>query len=396
MKVLNISYSDLFGGAAKSAYKIHKAINLIDGKFKSKMFVIKKISKDPSVMTFNNNYIKLLFKLKNYIGIVINKIDNNINPTSYNIFNSPLLKIINNSKFDIINLHWINAETLSLSDIRRIKKPYMITLHDMWWICGTEHYLNHNDKNWIRGKFNNKFSNLNFLKKKTLKPKAIICPSKWLSNIVARSLLYKTSRVFHIPYPVNQKIFYPKMINSIKDLKLKRNEKIKIFFGVFGDANDARKGIDLLIESLNLINENLFELIIASKNSFVKKTKFKIINLNYIKTEKKLSAVYNLCDIVVLTSRLDNLPNIAIEAQSCGKPLIGYNVGGISDIIKDNHNGYLIEPFKIRYFAKKLEYLIKNKKKREEFSKNALTFAKNKWAYRKIKKDYKKLLLELF
>ena len=396
MKVLNISYSDLFGGAAKSAYKIHKAINLIDGEFKSKMFVIKKISKDPNIMTFDNNFIKLIFKLKNYIGIIINKIDNNKNPTSYNIFNSPLVEIINNSKFDIINLHWINAETLSLSDIRKIKKPYMITLHDMWWICGTEHYLNHNDKKWIRGKFKNKFSNFNFSKKKTLKPKAIICPSKWLSNIATKSLLYKTSRVFHIPYPVNQKIFYPKIKKLIKDLKLKRNEKIKIFFGVFGDANDARKGIDLLIKSLNLINENLFELIIASKNFFTKKTKFKIINLDYIKTEKKLSAVYNLCDIVVLTSRLDNLPNIAIEAQSCGKPLIGYNVGGISDIIKDNDNGYLIEPFKIKYFAQKLEYLIKNKKKREEFSKNALMFARNKWAYKKIKKDYKKLLLELF
>ena len=49
-------------------------------------------------------------------------------------------------------------------------------------------------------------------------------------------------------------------------------------------------------------------------------------NLNYIKNEKQLSKVYNLCDIVVLSSRLDNLPNIGLEAQSCGKPIVAAGV----------------------------------------------------------------------
>ena len=41
MKILNISYSDKFGGAAKSAYRIHKLLNSVK-KIKSDMLVVKK------------------------------------------------------------------------------------------------------------------------------------------------------------------------------------------------------------------------------------------------------------------------------------------------------------------------------------------------------------------
>ena len=147
---------------------------------------------------------------------------------------------------------------------------------------------------------------------------------------------------------------------SIK-IQIKKKQKNKNFFGVFGNATDKRKGIDLLIKSLNLIDPDLFELIIASKNEFKEKYKFKIKNLNYIESENDLSNIYNICDIVALTSRLDNLPNIALEAQSCGKPIVAYKVGGIPDIIKNNVNGYLIDPFNFRSFSKKIEILIKHK-----------------------------------
>ena len=42
---------------------------------------------------------------------------------SLNLINSGLSTYINNSTFDIINFHWINCETISLSEIRKINKP---------------------------------------------------------------------------------------------------------------------------------------------------------------------------------------------------------------------------------------------------------------------------------
>jgi glycosyltransferase involved in cell wall biosynthesis len=392
MKILNVSYSDLFGGAAKSAYRIHKQINKITT---SKMIVVKKISLDRSVISYNDSLTKFLFRLKNYLGIIISKFDNNLNPKSYNFFSSPILSFINKSEYDLINLHWVNAETLSIDDIKKIKKPYMITMHDMWWICGTENYLNLNDKKWKNGNFKNFFSKINFEKKRGIKPVAIICPSIWLTKLVKKSYLFSNEKVVNIPYPIDHTIYCPRNIKNIKTLKLNKNKKIKIFFSVFGDSKDHRKGIDLLIESLNKLDRNLFELIVASKNKFEEYVNFDLINLNYIKNEKQLSEVYNLCDIVVLASRLDNLPNVALEAQSCGKPIIAFNTGGISDIINDKKNGYLIKPFDTTDFSKKLNILIKNKKIRLSFGKNAYKKAINNWSPKIVRNKYNSLFKDL-
>ena len=230
-----------------------------------------------------------------------------------------------------------------------------------------------------------------FIRKKSVLPRAIISPSKWLINCVKYSPLYKKAKLINLPYPIDQKIFFPKKnLKSLKKFNLFKNNKIKIFFGVFGNAADKRKGLDLLIKSLHLIDPNSFELIIASKNDFKEVHKFKIQNLKYIEDEKDLSNIYNFCDLLVLTSRLDNLPNIALEAQSSGKPIIAYDVGGIPDIVKNNYNGFLIKPFKFKLFSKKLELLIKNKKLRKKFSINAAKYAKKNWSHKVIKKKIRK------
>ena len=394
MKILNVSYSDLFGGAAKSSYRIHKSLSFIRKGIESKMIVVKKESNDDNIIQFKSNLVKLSFKIKNYIGIIISKFDRNKNPTSYNFFNSPILEFINKSNFDIINLHWINAETISINDIKKIEKPYIITMHDMWWLCGTENYLEYRDNSWKNGEFNNLLSNIKFKDKFNLKPIAIICPSKWLMQISKKSKIYSKKKIVYIPYPINQKIFFPRKINKIENLNLKKNKKIKIFFAVFGNPNDKRKGFDLLLKSLTRIDNSKFELIVAGKNK-INISQFDIKYVNYIKNEQELSKIYNLSDIVVIPSRLDNLPNVALEAQSCGKPIIAYNVGGLSDIVKDGINGYLISPFNYKQFAIKLNLLIKNKIKRKKFQKEAYLFAKKNWNEKKVRSKYEKFFKNL-
>jgi len=50
-----------------------------------------------------------------------------------------LVKKINSSDADIVHLHWVQGEMLSISDINKIKKPIIWSLHDMWGFCGAEH-----------------------------------------------------------------------------------------------------------------------------------------------------------------------------------------------------------------------------------------------------------------
>jgi glycosyltransferase involved in cell wall biosynthesis len=59
--------------------------------------------------------------------------------------------------------------------------------------------------------------------------------------------------------------------------------------------------------------------------------------------EKELVDIYNAVDLYVTPSLQDNLPNTIVEAMACGIPCIGFNVGGIPQMIDHLHNGYVAE-----------------------------------------------------
>jgi glycosyltransferase involved in cell wall biosynthesis len=66
-----------------------------------------------------------------------------------------------------------------------------------------------------------------------------------------------------------------------------------------------------------------------------------------------------MADIFVLLSDYEGLPMTIIEAMSFGKPIISSNVGGVSEIVHDGENGYLL-PNDASAFAEKIRFLIEN------------------------------------
>lgn len=70
---------------------------------------------------------------------------------------------------------------------------------------------------------------------------------------------------------------------------------------------------------------------------------FPIYPMNYVSNEKELVDIYNAVDLYVTPSLQDNLPNTIVEAMACGIPCIGFNVGGIPQMIDHLHNGYVAE-----------------------------------------------------
>ncbi|WP_435522844.1 glycosyltransferase [Chryseobacterium indoltheticum] len=62
-----------------------------------------------------------------------------------------------------------------------------------------------------------------------------------------------------------------------------------------------------------------------------------------------------------------------IEALCFSKPVIASNVGGISEIILNNQNGYTLNNEE-DFFAEKIRYVLGNDKIYQEFSKNLLKY----------------------
>jgi glycosyltransferase involved in cell wall biosynthesis len=233
MKVIHLSYSDTEGGAARATYRIHRA--LIKESINSEMWVNRKISEDWTVHEPNNKIEKILNEIRPRL---INNSLVKMMKTKNDLIKSPSLlpslwvKRINDSDADVVNIHWVQNEMLSIKDISKIKKPLVWTLHDMWAFCGVEHYSAEN--RWREGyNFKNRPTYETGLdislwtwkrKKKYWKnPIQIVTPSLWLAKCVQESKLLSCWPVSVIANTLNVEKFRPinKKIASV-EIKFKR------------------------------------------------------------------------------------------------------------------------------------------------------------------------------
>ncbi len=262
----------------------------------------------------------------------------------------------------------------------------------MWAFCGSEHYVDKlpieyfffGEKNLI-----NKIDHIVWQRKFLLWKKKIqiIVPSNWLYNKLKQSRLMHNWPVKVIPYPVDQTIFKKSKYFS------NNNKILKILFVNAGKLFDKRKGFDLLAESLKNLKIP-FILYVVGKNNQLFETNynFKIKYLGYIKNKSNLSRIYNKMNILALPSRIDNLPNVGLEAHSCGLPIVSFNVGGIPDIITHKKTGYLAKAYDVNDFTKGIEFIKRNHK---NLSLNALKKSK-RWSYNSISKKYFKFINSIF
>ena len=144
MKILHVGYSDKLGGAAIAMIRLHNSLKAIG--LDSKVLVGEKLSKDGNVIGPETNYEKFINGLKIKIARqkkYFYKHDGKYSH-SLNLLKSNLISKINKINPDIINLHWINNELISVKDISKLKIPIVWTFNDMWPMCGGEHYVEDN------------------------------------------------------------------------------------------------------------------------------------------------------------------------------------------------------------------------------------------------------------
>ena len=124
---------------------------------------------------------------------------------------------------DIVNLHWIGNDTLSLNDIGKINKKVIITLHDMWPYTAVEHYMDTKEFNKKYTSNSKNKSNIfidQIFQKKVRSFKNIsnvICTSKWQKKMAQKSLIFKNTKKDLIPLPLD--FNYWKPINKKKAKK---------------------------------------------------------------------------------------------------------------------------------------------------------------------------------
>jgi glycosyltransferase involved in cell wall biosynthesis len=318
---------------------------------------------------------------------------------------------INASPYDIINLHWICDGFLSVEEIGKIKKPVVWTFHDMWPFCGAEHIiLNKDDNRWKTGydRRNNpegkKGVDLNRWtwkrKKKSWNcPMNIVTPSNWLGECVKKSALMKRWPVHVIPNPVDIDLFKPiERSGKIEELGISESDSVLLFVTP-NNILDKVKGWDLLNNSLKKLKEtgDSFTLVIVGENESASDIEFDfpVRWTGFIKDKNRLAELYNMADITLLPSRIENLPQVATEAQSCGCPVVAYKTGGNPDVIHHKSTGYLAAPYSSEDFVKGIRWIMEDKNRYKNISEQARKRAVDLWSEKTVVEKYLQLFSKI-
>ncbi len=400
IKVLHINYSDIKGGAAIAVKRIHDAQKKID--MDSKIAVAEKYLDHKDVIGPKSTFEEVKWKILNSINRKIGNLEKKerYDSNSYNLVPNNFVKKINKISCDIINFHWIGNNLIPIKDLKKINKPIVWTLHDMWAYTGSEHYTK--SLRFIEGynKYNKpkELSGYDFekycwnLKKKNYPENlSIIATSNWQLNNAKKSFLLKNKKILKIPLPIDFNFWKPMKKNIARNiLNISENKKVILIGSEKIDLK--RKGYNLIENILNIVDDSNSLLIVFGRNckKLGKINKFDKIYFEEISPNSQdLKILYSACDLFLAPSIQESFGQTVLEAASCCLPSICFENNGISEIIDHKTNGYIAKEGNVEDFAKGIDWCLQNLKQ-NDMEKN-LKNLKEKFSSEVIAEEYKKL-----
>jgi len=401
LKVFSLSYSDISGGAARAAYRIHHALRRYG--VDSIMQVTHASAGDWTVQRSTSQLNKLTAKGKSFFGGLMARLLTTGNPILHSpaIFPSHWPASLNRSDADLLHMHWVNGEMISVGDIGRLRKPVVWTLHDMWAFCGAEHYTE--DFRWRDGYLRNNRPDhesgfdLNrwiWQRKRRAwqQPLHIVTPSRWLAECVRQSVLMRDWPVTVVHNAIDTDVWRPLdkviargLLNLPCDVPL-------LLFGAMGGSNDPRKGFDLLRQALQHLRGKISNLQLVVFGQLAppipESLGFPVHYTGHLHDDLSLSVLYSAADVMLIPSRQDNLPNTGVEALACGTPVVAFNTCGLPDIVTHQQTGYLAGAFDAEELASGIQWVLADREHHARLCANARLDAVARFSYPVIAEQY--------
>lgn len=164
--------------------------------------------------------------------------------------------------------------------------------------------------------------------------------------------------------------FSPKQNTTFKDENKLTDKPIVMFVGNL----IKRKNVDSLLEAKKIANSDYHLVVVGDgplyKNLTKKVKEENIRDVIFAGSRSDVENIIPSCDVLVLPSFSESFGLVLIEALACGKPVIGSDVGGITEIINDDV-GLFVNPNKVSSIAKAIDTMVNDEQLRLVLSMNA-------------------------
>jgi glycosyltransferase involved in cell wall biosynthesis len=402
MKVLGLSQSDIDGGAARAAYRL--STELKNTELEYTLYVMRKLGSDDWVQSPSGKlrqvYSRLLPHFEKWMKKGY-KIDAS-HSWSLNLlpFQGAPKELV--SEADVMHFHWLGKNMLTTTWLSTLDKPIVWTLHDTWPLTGGCHTpLSCNkyeqkcgDCPHVKGVKEKDISRLLWGKKYAAyqeKQIHFIAPTLYMADIVAKSDLAKDSPVTVIPNGLDLNTYSPRGVEASKiRLNLPLTKHV-ILFGAMSANSDHNKGMDLLIEALDVLNsrDRAFSkecvlVVFGSNINLDHHFKLPVISFGTVLDEQLLASLYSAATVTVVPSRRESFGQVVTESLACGTPVVAFNATGPKHLIEHEATGYLAEPFSTIELANGIQWTLSENKSGNTMTQRCREIAEKRFDIRQV------------
>ena len=374
MKVAVVSERYTGSGAAQAASEVVSSLRSLGHEVS--LIVGEEPEAEPEAPTFVAGKWSELYRLLTLAG------DNSYSPKQRDswiveyherrrTFAKQFLSLLDEIQPEVVHLHNVSA-FLSHATIRSVSQrwPVVWTLHDRaafdffhnkWKVWGKTQYSWEKFAGRRPGR-----SGFDFLTESVAKLD-FIAPSRWLADLLNATALGAQHRVHCVPNIVSS----PEPSGVFERLNLHSALGVdRLALAVITKSSYSLKGYDVLLEafftaralerhpsnragSLGLLLTTKEDLGLSEFGIFTLRDLAALdieLEKGYL-DQSQMRALYRICDALVIASRAENLPNVALESLRDGCPIVATRVGGIEEIFSNQAIGRLVEPEDVRGMA---------------------------------------------
>ncbi len=370
LRVLHLVGGTIDGGAARGAYWLHRG--LIDLGVHSRMLMSgPNDTSDNSVLALSNGQkARLVSALRARLDNAPLLMYPHRPKTTFStgLIGSSFMKTNAYAEAHVVHLHWINGGLVGIRDLKKIRKPLVWTLRDMWPMTGGCHYPMNCD-NFLKAcgecpqlgsstKYDLSRA-IHMLKKRNIPADLIIVGlSEWISQQARESSIFSRHEIRTIPNNIDTESFYPvekEIARSI--LGIKSGKKV-VLLGA-QSIHDIYKGFENFRLAVKRLPPDRYQLCFFGRTDpdLPAKLGFEYHEFGFLCDDIALRLVYSAADVFVSPSQAESFGKTIAEAMACGTPVVCFDAGGPRDIVDHSVNGYRAIPFDSEDLARGIEWI---------------------------------------
>jgi glycosyltransferase involved in cell wall biosynthesis len=266
---------------------------------------------------------------------------------------------VNDLRPDIVHLHWVKGDTISVEEVAEIRSPIVWSLHDLWPCLGLESYPSGTPLRGVKGlvdRWVRRRKRVAFVRRDMFP----VGPSRWCAEQAATSEVFRSATIGMIPYPVDTVAFAPR---PRPEARRRFGLSADAYVVAFGANNGTRwriKGFDRLADAIARLDSDIRErmaiVVFGEAGEPRQLHGSRLTFAGRLTDAESMAELYSAADVFALPSRQETFGQTKSEALSCGTPVIAFGQTACGEGIQHGATGWVARADDIADYAEGLRW----------------------------------------